>query len=237
MSSFDFDFRPSSYWDHLDPLAAILANIKGQNRRRMVRGLITAETPKRHEIPSGFLEAGLDPGTRSQLGGTHPSWMGGEYLPDYLPGEVEIARIVLRSVAQDVISFRARRRRGGRRLLYRVVDEFQRLGGARWTCRPASSARPLSLGELVALIDGSRNDDIEVGPGPLTDELRSGYAANPKEMLDFVTVESDLYPMLFRYYEERAEDWLRRQRLLLKERPAIRRPNGVEPGAEAGGTA
>ena len=161
MSRFDFDFRPSSYWDHPDPVTAILSNIKGQNRRRMVRSLVIAQSPaKRHEIPSGFFEPSLDPGTRSQLGGTHPSWLGGEYLPDYLPGEVEIARIVLDSVTQDVISFRARRRRSGQRILYRVVDEFQEPGGARWTCRPASSARPLSFDQLVALIDGARNDDI-----------------------------------------------------------------------------
>jgi len=219
MSRFDFDFRPSSYWDHPDPVAAILSNIKGQNRRRMIRGLVSAPVPsKRHEIPSGFFEASLDAGTRSQLGGTHPTWMGGEYLPDYLSGEVEIARIVLDSVTLDVISFRARRRRGGRRILYRVVDEFQEPGGARWTCRPASSARPLSLGELVALIDGARNDEIEVEPGPLTDELRAGYTKDPKEHLDFVTVESDLYPMLSSYYEVRARGWLRRERLRLKER-------------------
>ena len=219
MSRFDFDFRPSSYWDHPDPVTAILSNIKGQNRRRMVRSLVIAQSPaKHHEIPSGFFEPSLDAGTRSQLGGTHPSWMGGEYLPDYLPGEVEIARIVLDSVTQDVISFRARRRRNGRRMLYRVVDEFQEPGGARWTCRPASSARPLSLGELIALVDGARNDDIEVGPGPLTDELRAGYTMDPKEHLDFVTVESDLYPMLFSYYEKRAKEWLRREKLRLKER-------------------
>lgn len=219
MSRFDFDFRPSSYWDHPDPVTAILSNIKGQNRRRMVRSLVIAQSPaKLHEIPSGFFEPSLDAGTRAQLGGTHPSWMGGEYLPDYLPGEVEIARIVLDSVTQDVTSFRARRRRNGRRILYRVVDEFQEPGGARWTCRPASSVRPLSFRELIALIDGARNDDIEVGPGPLTDELRAGYAMDPKEHLEFVTVESDLYPMLFNYYEVRARAWLRREKLLSKER-------------------
>jgi hypothetical protein len=43
---------------------------------------------------------------------------------------------------------------------------------------------------------------------------------DPEEKLDFVTVESDLYPMLSSYYEERAKAWLRRERLLLKERRA-----------------
>src|SRR6476620_2590520 len=107
----NLNFRPQSYWDHPDPVSAIPSNIKGQNRRQMIAAVITGRAPAHvGEIPSGFLEARLDDSTRAELGVTHPSWMGGEYPPDYLPGEVEIARIVLDSVSQDVISFRARRR-------------------------------------------------------------------------------------------------------------------------------
>jgi len=82
-----------------------------------------------------------------------PSWMDGEYLPDYLPGEVEIARIVLESVTQDVVSIRARRRGSERRIVYRVVDEF----GSEFDFSPRSSRRPLSHGRLARLIDTLRN--------------------------------------------------------------------------------
>ena len=33
----DYDFRPESYWDISDPLEAILKNVKGTNRRQMIR--------------------------------------------------------------------------------------------------------------------------------------------------------------------------------------------------------
>ncbi len=47
--------------------------------------------------------------------------MGDEYLPDYLPGEVEIARVSLRSVTADMIALRARPEGVGIR--YRWVAE------------------------------------------------------------------------------------------------------------------
>ena len=44
--------------------------------------------------------------------------MGGEYLPDLLPNEVEIARVVLKSTTMDVQSIRARRTK--HRIIYRI---------------------------------------------------------------------------------------------------------------------
>jgi hypothetical protein len=211
MSVFDLDFRPASYWDHTGPVSAILSNIKGQNRRRMVSNFVTGRTPTRlSEIPSGFFEPSLDPSTRSQLGATHPSWLDGEYLPDYLPGEVEIARLVLDSTTQDVISFRARRRRGGRRIIYQVVDEYPERGA--WICRPASSVRPLTLGGIVQLIDTARSPDLIEFQGSLPDLFRDGQeGCEPDELEDFVTVESDIYLDLSEYYKEQARLWLKRK--------------------------
>ena len=82
-----------------------------------------------------------------------PSWMAGEYLPDYLPGEVEVARLVLETVTHDVVSIRARRRGSERRIVYRVVDEFE----SEFDFSPRSSRQPLSHGELARLIDTLRN--------------------------------------------------------------------------------
>jgi hypothetical protein len=64
----------------------------------------------------------LDKEVRDSIGGIHPSFMGGEYLPNYARREVEIARIELRSTTSDVISVRARPR--GERIEYSVCDEY-----------------------------------------------------------------------------------------------------------------
>jgi len=211
MTRFNFAFRPASYWDHTGPVSAILSNIKGQTRRRWVRQIVTSRASANlGEIPAEYFEPSLDPGTRSQLGAMHRSWMGGEYLPDYLPGEVEIARVVLDSTTKDVISFRARRRGRGRRILYRAVDEYPEAGG--WICRPASSAQPLTLWQMIRLIDTARSQDMDQYDGSLVDLLREGQQdCDPPELVGFVTVESDIYPALSAYYHQQARLWAARR--------------------------
>lgn len=209
----DLLFRPASYWDHPDPVTAIVAGIRGQNRREMARDFLSGRAPDwLGEIDAGLLEDVLDEETRDALGASHPSWMGGEYLPDLLPGEVEIGRVVLASVLQDVFSIRARRRRGGRRILYRVVDEYGEAGEPGWACRPASSRQPLTMGQLVELIETARCPRFDVGDGPLTEALRDFQEdSDPRDLLGFVTVESEFYPGLAEWFERRAADWLERR--------------------------
>ena len=79
--------------------------------------------------------------------------MGGEYLPSFSGEEIEIARIVLASVTQDVYSIRAKRL--GKLIAYCVVDEYE----STLNLAMESSTQPLSLEELIGLIDGSRQDD------------------------------------------------------------------------------
>jgi hypothetical protein len=209
----DLQYRPASYWDHPDPVTAIVSGIRGQNRREMARDFITGRAPQwLGEIDPGLLEDVLDEETRDALGGSHPSWIGGEYLPHCLPGEVEIARVVLASVLQDVISIRARRRRGGQRILYRVVDEYAEPGRPGWVCRPASSLLPLTLGQLIGLIDGARHPDFDTGDGALDDGLRDFQeTSDPEDLAHFVTVESEFYPELGEHYQRRARQWLERK--------------------------
>ena len=209
----DLQYRPASYWDHADPVAAIVAGIRGQNRREMARDFLAGRAPDwLGEIDAGLLEDVLDEETRDALGASHPSWMGGEYLPDCLPGEVEIARMVLASVLQDVISIRARRRRNGRRILYRVVDEYGEPGQAGWTCRPASSVHPLTTGQMVELIETARSPQFDVGDAPLTEAFRDFQeGSDPRDLVGFVTVESEVYPGLAELFERRAAEWLDRR--------------------------
>jgi hypothetical protein len=49
--------------------------------------------------------------------------LGGQFIPPYLTGEVEIARICLQSTTSDVISLRARPL--PERIAYRIEDEYR----------------------------------------------------------------------------------------------------------------
>jgi hypothetical protein len=117
-----YDFRPESYWDdQSDPLSAVLRNIKGRNRRQMIRDYWAQG--RLEDLDDSLLQPELSEDQRDRLGRIHPSFLGGEYLPSYLPQEAEIARIELESTTADVISIRARRA-GEHQIRYRIVDEY-----------------------------------------------------------------------------------------------------------------
>jgi len=90
-----YGFRPKSYWAETDPLSAILRNVTGENRRQMITDYWSSG--RIEELDISLLHDEVDDDTRTNLGRIHPSFMGGEFLPPYLPGEVEIARIKLKS--------------------------------------------------------------------------------------------------------------------------------------------
>ena len=103
----DYQFRPESYWSAADnPLEAALRNVKGRNRREIIRDY--DRNGKLEELSDTLLADTLGELQRRSLGRIHSSFMGGEYLPNYGRSEVEIARIELESTTCDVISLRAR---------------------------------------------------------------------------------------------------------------------------------
>jgi len=116
----DYQFRPSSYSEPQDPLETILLNVKGTNRRKMIRDYWKAG--KIDELNETLLQDSIDGGQRHSLEMIHPSFMGGEYLPDLEGSETEIARIELESTTSDVISIRTALDPAGFR--YRIVDEY-----------------------------------------------------------------------------------------------------------------
>jgi hypothetical protein len=78
----DYNFRPDSYWTaSANPLEAMLRNMKGRRRRQMVRDLYAAG--KLEGLSDILLSDSLDDEARNRLGLIHPTFMGGEYLPDY----------------------------------------------------------------------------------------------------------------------------------------------------------
>jgi hypothetical protein len=211
--SIDLNFRPTSYADFDDPVALALNGIKGQMRREMVRDMLTATGDQR-----AVYDAVLGPideeilGERASAEFTQnlnrsygPSWLGGEFLPDLAKREVEIARIVLASVTMDVFSVRVRLRGG--RYHYAIRDEY----ATEFSVCPKTSRAPLTLGGLVNLIDTADGNGLESNGRSLVDvwwwqQWECG-ACSPQECTDFAWVESEQYPQLATYYQERARQW------------------------------
>ena len=204
MADIDLSFRPVSYWTPTNVRQAILPNIRGESRRRLVDA--AAAEGALSSVPDELLADKLSDDDRQALARVDLSFLGGEFLPDTKPGEVEIARIVFASAGQDVISIRARRQPP--RIRYRVVDEHERT----FRCAPQTSTQPLTLGELVNLIDSC--ELVDEGRGLVSyflDSLITNPDANTAEnrrgLQDFITVESEFYSMLRQHYEQRLERW------------------------------
>lgn len=141
---------------------------------------------------------------RVAIGRIHPSLMGGLYLPPFLPGEVEIARVQLESVMADVLSVRARPR--GKRIAYRVVDEYE----SHYPVTPATSARPLTFAEIARLMDGA-NPDPSLDGGLALCYVKFNCIegeCDPRELYGFATVRSRFYPELGAWCEKLIHAWL-----------------------------
>lgn len=208
---FQHDYRPAVYWAVPD---AVFANIKGARRRRIIREAIARG--ELESVPAEMLGDDLPAELRSYIGAIHPSFMGGEYLPANKACEVEIARVTLpETVTCDVFSIRARPVPGG--IAYRVVDECDTV----FDCPAEQSKLPLTLGELIQLIDTTSNTDCEysglvVG---MWDYRVSGCGEAPSDRLE-AEVTSDYYPQLEAWYEGVAKRWDKRHGVIpLEERP------------------
>lgn len=73
------------------------------------------------DVPNVILEDALSDRECQLSGSIHPRLMGGEYLPDFEPSEIEIARVSYESVTFDQATVR-----DGRVICYRIVDRCQR---------------------------------------------------------------------------------------------------------------
>ena len=197
VAGFDLEYRPQNYFWAADAGVPLPSGIAGEARRRLVRTLVRSGAP----IPDGLDAAVLDDETRQIWGRIHPSNMGGEYLPPLRKGEVEIARISLESVTADQISIRARRI--GHRIGYCVVDEYP--DASTYVCHPASSVSPLSLEELVALMEAAHEGGSIIFP-ILATNVRDASTAT--EFATFITVTSDFYADLGLYYRVLIAAWL-----------------------------
>jgi hypothetical protein len=219
----DYEFRPESFWTAAsDPLDAILRNIKGRNRREMIRDYYAAGEVE--ELSDELLKESLHDESRQRLSLIHPTFMGGEYLPNYRREEVEIARIELTSTTSDVVSLRATP--SGSRIKYRVVDEY----ATEFLLPQQTSRRPFSLRQLIRFLDSVEQ------PGADASWKRFGFVLSYNEcnlecgtdletLQDFTSVSSDFYPDLGSHYREAIEEWY-----LGRERPPEKDSQGILRG-------
>jgi len=195
--SFDLSFRPHSYFWAADHNIRLSSDIKGARRKEAFERLSMSDDPPSTLDP--LLTPVLDDEDRVAIGRIHPSFMGGEYLPDRRVKEVEIARIGIKSTTWDVTSVCARR--GKNRICYRVVDEY---GGDTLSGRAArTSIRHLTLKELVDFFLAAW-ELFEVLDCNFSD---AGYP--PDKVHGFVhDASSSFYPEFGPYVHALIDDWL-----------------------------
>ena len=198
----DYNQRPSSYWNEETLEQAILKNIKGDFRREEIRKALAAGTLE--DIPEEILQEALSENVRSFTGRIHPRFMGGEYLPDLEPSEVEIARISLQSTTFDVISIRARRTTKGT-ILYRVVDEYE----GDFQLSRKSSKKPLSLRELIVFLEKTDLEGMRGGLMLGYNNMNADYMdrSERSQLRHFTSIGSEFYPQLSSHCEEVFREW------------------------------
>jgi len=202
-NNYDMDYRPGSYWGCSQEG---FTNIKGEMRRRYLLGAI--ETGNMDLLSRSCLSDELSNEERHFIGAIHPVFMGGEYLPGYKNGELEIARVSLESVTYDVFSIRARKLYDNR-IAYRIVDEYE----VKFRCHPAKSKRPLTMAEIISFIDSVEMDGSpDANPGMTNSYRDSNYCIDSnmedlEELVSFVHVTSLYYPDLESWYEDEAWEW------------------------------
>lgn len=174
----DLNFRPKTYFAPRAMEKYLLSRVKGAVLKRRLRELLSEG---RHaEVRELLGPNGIGAVDAKGFERVHPSFMGGNYLPDTGSDEVEIARICIASTTADVTSVYARFDDGVIR--YRVVDQY---GGETLTeSTVVSSKEPLSLRALV---------DFFLGAWPLQEVLEMNFADDVDAALDFFRGESEFY--------------------------------------------
>lgn len=178
----DTYFRPQTLEKHL------LSKVKGAVVRKRLQALFAEG---RHaEVHELLTTEALSANDRKALEAYHPMFMGGNYLPDTEDGEVEIARISIKSSTFDVTCVYARPDEGV--IHYRVVDEYG--GDTMQGPDEAQTDKPLALGELA---------DFFLRAWPLIDVLEMNFEGDEDGAMDFFSADSVFYPEFDRHCRQR----------------------------------
>ena len=201
----NYDFQPTSYWSpSADPLGVALRNVKGRNRREMIQDFY--ENGNLEVLCDELLADSLDEDARRSLGLIHPSFMGGEYLPNYARHEVELVRIELESTTSDVITIRARP--SGKRIKYTVCDEYE----SEFKLPQRTSSHPFSLRKLIWFLDDVEHREFDPGWNRFGfvlsyNQCNLDCGCPLEELKNFTHVTSDFYPGLSVHYAKTVADW------------------------------
>jgi hypothetical protein len=198
------NYRPSCYIADWHPSAAILQNIVGDARREMVRHHLQAVLPDWGDpIDGRCLDAHLAPALREAFVAADPfAHAPGEFLPRYRSGEVELARVIIRTAPTIIYSLRARQLTATGRRRYRMVDEH----GTSFTLLRKSSKHCLSFGEIIHLIDSAQPHTLAPLKSLLPEGLLvwcGGSCLGEARMHGFISVQSEVYPGLGAFYARR----------------------------------
>ena len=190
-SELDLGYRPSSYFWPITHETHVIAAIKGEHRRNAIRAAFDADrvTP----LDEYYAAPTLQEEDRRALGRLHPSFMGGEYLPNREDTEIEIARINISSTLSDVTSVYAKA--GKNRIYYRVVDEYN--GDTLSAKRTRTSKQPLTLAELV---------EFFLGAWPLNEVLEMNEL-DREGAQDFTHPSSEFYPEFGKAIRVKINEW------------------------------
>ncbi len=196
---FNMGFRPETYWNEEQ---VRLANIKGSYRRRdILEGGIDS-------VPPALRANDIGARLKNIMGAMAPHLRSGEDLPDYLDGEVEIARLRhAKTVHQEVISVRARLDEDTDIIRYRCVSEHE---GMTFSLRVETSRKPLTLRRMIRLIETTEYEELEASGGLVFAELESQFdtGLSLNELRGFIEVSSLFYPQLGDWYDLAIDAWL-----------------------------
>jgi hypothetical protein len=206
----DQNYRPVTYWPEALDQEQLLSRIQGESRRTIARNILAEEGFT--GLNQFLAREALNDEERRAWGLVHPQCMGGEYLPKMDVEDVEIARISLASTTGDQISIRASH--AGGTIRYAVLDEYE----SEFELAFTESKQPLTLGELIQLIDGSRHCEDEQPGGLLVCHWENmvEWDESLDDAIAFAWIQSSWYPELSTYYAQVASDWCEAKR---KEQP------------------
>ena len=171
-------------------LAAIMAvDVVGYSRLMGDDEAGTARAVKEHRDAERPIVAGL--------GGRIVKTMGDGLLLEFpsVVAAVECAVVIQKLMAECNVE-----KPEDKRIVYRIADEYE----SGYICRPASSTSTLSLRELIALMESACEGSSIIFP-ILNMNLRNSAVL---ELEEFVSVTSDFYPDLGRYYRALTDAWL-----------------------------
>lgn len=205
MNTRKMSFRPDTYWPASLTPDQLLTRIRGKERQDIARRLY--EEHGFRALSQFLVREGLDEPDRSAWGLQGPWCMGGEYLPELIEGEVEIARISMKSTTSDQISVRALREDDIIR--YRIVGEYED-DGMPYTLPFETSDRPLTMKELLKMIDGATQEG-DCYPGGIftsTWSMLAEFSTDAEDIIGFLSLSSAFYPGINEGYTVLACDWV-----------------------------